>query len=74
MRTICHGTGGRKGRCRGPGAAGGVHLQCPLGQEALAILGDTGGTGFTASWWGGEVLGQAGHFHRIPGCFGLEEP
>lgn len=31
----------RKGRCRGPGAAGDLHLQPLLGKGAFAIPGDT---------------------------------
>lgn len=65
----------RKGRCREPGAAEDVHLQPSLANEAFAIPGDMGDTGFTASWGvGWEGMGQAGHFHRIPGWFSLEGP
>lgn len=47
----------------------------PPAKEAFVIPGDTGDTGFTASWGVGcEGMGRAGHFHRFPGWFGLEGP
>lgn len=56
-RTVYHGMGERRGRCRGPGAAGGVHCSTPS-RGALAIPGNAG---FTAR---GE---EGGHF---PARFG----
>lgn len=65
----------KKDRCRGPGAARDVHLQSLVAKEAFAIPGDTGDTGFTASWGVGcEGMGQEGIISESQDGLVLEGP